>query len=292
MYYKTLPYRVFNTANILLLALISVACLLPLVHILAVSFSSKGPAEANIIGLWPIGFTVDAYLQTFENGRFLNATWVSMQRVFIGTALGMIITLLTAYPLSKMESSFKGRTAYTWLFVFTMLFNGGLIPTYVLIQKLGLIDSIWSLILPAAVSAWNIILMLNFFKSVPKELEEAALIDGANHFRTLLQIYIPVSMPAIATLSLFTMVLHWNSWFDGLIYLTSENKWPLSTLLQNIVVQEDFSKLAIKPDQLQLISNKTVKASQIFIGSLPILAVYPFLQRFFVKGIVLGAVKE
>ncbi|MFC5404130.1 carbohydrate ABC transporter permease [Cohnella soli] len=292
MYYKAPAYRVFYIINITLLLFSAVACILPLIHILAVSFSAKEPANANMVGLWPVGFNTDAYEQTFSNSNFLRSILVSVERVVLGTGIGMIVTILTAYPLSKIHSRFKGRTMYTWFFVFTMLFNGGLIPTYIVVQKMHLMNSIWALVLPGAVSAWNMILLLNFFKTVPKEMEEASLIDGASHFRTLLHIYLPISLPALATLSLFTMVGHWNSWFDGMIYITEARKWPLSTLLQTIVVTEDFSKINLRPEDVKLISNNTVKASQIFIGAIPILLVYPFLQKYFVKGMVLGAVKE
>jgi len=292
MYYKSPAYKVFYILNVIFLLLAAVACILPLIHILAVSFSAKEPANSNIVGLWPIGFNTDAYEQTFSNSNFLRSIVVSIERVALGTAIGMLVTVLTAYPLSKINARFKGRTAYTWFFVFTMLFNGGLIPTYIVIQKMHLMNSIWALVLPGAVSAWNTILLLNFFKTIPKEMEEAALIDGASHFKTLLYIYLPVSLPSLATLSLFTMVAHWNSWFDGMIYISEARKWPLSTLLQTIVVTEDFSKINLRPEDVKLISNSTVKASQIFIGALPILLVYPFLQKYFVKGMVLGAVKE
>ncbi|MBE9918095.1 carbohydrate ABC transporter permease [Paenibacillus donghaensis] len=292
MYYKSRSYKLFYAVNFAILLAASLACILPLVHILAVSFSAKEPANANLVGLWPIGFNTDAYAQTFSNTNFLRSMLVSVERVVLGTGIGMLVTVLTAYPLSKINTRFRGRAAYTWFFVFTMLFNGGLIPTYIVVQRLHLMNSIWALVLPGVVSAWNIVLLLNFFKTVPRELEEASLIDGANHFKTLLYIYVPISMPSLATLSLFTMVAHWNSWFDGMIYLTETKKWPLSTLLQTIVVTEDFSKINLQPEDVKLISNQTVKASQIFIGAIPILLVYPFLQKYFVKGMVLGAVKE
>ncbi|MBB6674030.1 carbohydrate ABC transporter permease [Cohnella nanjingensis] len=292
MYHKAPSYRVFYIINLAFLLISAVACILPLIHILAVSFSAKEPANANMVGLWPVGFNTDAYEQTFSNSNFLRSILVSVERVVLGTGIGMIVTILTAYPLSKVHSRFKGRTTYTWFFVFTMLFNGGLIPTYIIVQKMHLMNSIWALVLPGAVSAWNMVLLLNFFKTVPKEMEEASLIDGASHFKTLLHIYLPISLPALATLSLFTMVGHWNSWFDGMIYITEARKWPLSTLLQTIVVTEDFSKINLRPEDVKLISNNTVKASQIFIGAIPILLVYPFLQKYFVKGMVLGAVKE
>lgn len=291
MYYKNRTYKVFYFFNFVFLSIISVSCILPLVHIFAVSLSAQAPANANLVGLWPIGFNIEAYKHTLTNPNFMRSIIVSIERVVLGTAIGMIVTLLTAYPLSKIHLKLRGRTIYTWFFVFTMLFSGGLVPSYIVIQKLGLMNSLWALILPGAVSAWNIILMMNFFRTVPREIEEAATIDGANHFKLLIMIFLPLSLPAIATLSLFTMVAHWNSWFDGMIYIQQSSKWPLSTLLQTIVVTQDFSKINMRPEDVKLISNSTVKASQIFIGALPILLVYPFLQRFFIKGMVLGAVK-
>src|SRR5690606_21466059 len=163
--------------------------------------------------------------------------------------------------------------------VFTMLFSGGLVPSYIVVTKVGLINSIWALILPMAVNAFNLILLLNFFRTaVPKSLEEAAYMDGAGHFRILFSVYLPIAVPAIATVSLFTMVMHWNSWFDGMIYMTDSKKYPLSTFLQTIIVQQDFSKMSVDAETLRNLSQRTVKSAQIFIGALPMLIVYPFLQ--------------
>lgn len=292
MYYKTKGYRVFAGFNYALLAIISISCIIPLIHILAVSFSGKAAANANLVGLWPIDFTIEAYTKTLENENFVRSLWIAIQRTTLGTALSMFLIILAAYPLSKEAHKFKRRNIYTWFFVFTMLFSGGLIPMYILIQNLNLMNTLWALILPGAVSVWNLILLLNFFRGVPKELEEAAFIDGAGHLRTLFSIFLPISMPAIATLSLFSMVGHWNSWFDGMIYMMDHRNYPLATFLQTIIVQQDFSKVTVRPEDLENISQRTVKAAQLFIGMAPILLVYPFLQRFFVKGIVLGAVKE
>ncbi|MEK3901764.1 MULTISPECIES: carbohydrate ABC transporter permease [unclassified Paenibacillus] len=292
MYHKTKSYRIFTVFNYTLMIAISIMCLVPLIHVLAVSFSGKSAANANLVGLWPVDFTVDAYTKTVANENFTRSIWVTLQRTVLGTAFSMGIVLLAAYALSKDSARFRRRNLYIWLLVFTMLFSGGLVPMYILIQKLHLMNSLWVLILPGAVSVWNIILLLNFFRAVPKEMEEAAFIDGAGHFRTLFSVYLPVSMPAIATLSLFTIVGHWNSWFDGLLYMTDHRNYPLATFLQSVIVQQDFSKVTVRPEDLENISQRTVKAAQIFIGMAPILIVYPFLQRFFVKGIVLGAVKE
>ncbi len=292
MGYKSLGYRVFSIVNTCFLIFLSILCVLPLIHILAVSFSGKAAASANLVNLWPVDFTVDAFKETMVNKNFIRSIQVSTVRTILGTALFLFFTTLTAYPLSKDPKAFKGRSIYMWFFVFTMLFSGGLVPNYILITELGLRNSIWSLVLPGAVEVWSIIMLLNFFRGIPKELEEAALIDGASELVTMLKVYLPLSPPALATLSLFTMVGHWNSWFDGMIYLTDAKNYPLATLLQTIIVQLDFSKLNVDPKDIENISQRTVKAAQIFIGALPILLVYPFLQKYFVKGIVLGAVKE
>lgn len=292
MYYKTGPYRIFNIVNICLLTLLSLACIIPLVHVLAVSFSAKSAADANLVMLWPVDFSLEAYKKTINNPVFLHSIWVSVARTVLGTALTLLLAFLAAYPLSKEESAFKGRNIYSWLFVFTMIFNGGLVPFYIVIQKLHLMNSFWVLVLPGAVNVWLTILMLNFFRGVPKELEEAALIDGAGHFRTLFSIFLPVSLPAIATLALFSMVFHWNSWFDGLLYINNAKDHPLATFLQTVIIQKDMSSMSMSPAEFALLSQKTVSAAQIFIGALPILIVYPFLQKFFVKGLVMGSVKE
>lgn len=290
MYYKSSGYRIFYGLNIAFLIVISLACLFPLIHVLAVSFSSASAAAANLVTLWPVDFTLKSYEQTLSDSKFLDALLISVVRVALVLSLGMIVTVLTAYPLSKLN--LKGGKWIAWFFVFTMLFNGGLIPNYILILELGLMNSLWSLVLPSIVNVYNVILMLNFFRNIPKELEEAALIDGAGQLVTLFRIYLPISMPSIATIGLFIAVSQWNSWFDGLMYLSDASKWPLSTLLQNMLIVPDVTNGQMDAETLAQMSEKTIRASQIFIGALPILVVYPFLQRFFVKGIVLGAVKE
>lgn len=223
---------------------------------------------------------------------FLHSIWVSVKRTVLGTALTLLLAFLAAYPLSKEASVFRARNVYSWVFVFTMIFSGGLVPFYIVIQKLHLINSFWVLVLPGAVNVYLTILLLNFFRGIPKELEEAAFIDGAGHFRTLFSIFLPVSLPSIATLALFSMVFHWNSWFDGLLYLNNAKQFPLATFLQTVIVQKDMSTMSIDPKEVALLSQKTVNAAQIFIGAVPVLLVYPFLQKYFVKGLVMGSVKE
>ncbi|BDG47556.1 carbohydrate ABC transporter permease [Parageobacillus sp. KH3-4] len=292
-YQKSLSYKIFTIFNYFILALIALLCILPLIHILAVSFSGSAAATANIVGLWPVDFTLDAYKKTIGNENFVRALFNSFLRVILGTSISMAFMLCAAYSLSKSDYDFKGRKIYMWFFVFTMLFHGGLVPTYMVVTKLGLTDTIWALVLPSAINAFNLILLVNFFRtSVPKSLEEAAIIDGANHFTIFWRIYLPISVPAIATISLFTIVFHWNSWFDGMIYMSNVKHYPLSTFLQTIIVQQDFSKMSVDAETLKNLSERTVKSAQIFIAALPMLIIYPFVQKFFVKGIVLGAEKE
>ncbi|MDQ0343433.1 carbohydrate ABC transporter permease [Lederbergia wuyishanensis] len=293
MIYKSKSYQIFSMFNYLFLTIITFLCILPLIHVLAVSLSGSAAATANIVGLIPVDFTLDAYKKTIGNENFIRALGIGIYRVFLGTIVSMTLMTFAAYSLSKEDHDFKGRKYYVWFFVFTMLFSGGLVPSYIIVTKVGLMNSIWALILPVAVNAFNLILLLNFFRTaVPKSLEEAAYMDGAGHFRILFSIYLPVAIPALATVSLFTMVFHWNSWFDGMIYMTDSKKYPLSTFLQTIIVQQDYSKMSVDAETLRNLSQRTVKSAQIFIGALPMLIIYPFLQRYFVKGIVLGSEKE
>jgi putative aldouronate transport system permease protein len=292
MYYKTTGYRLFTVLNYCILLLAGILCILPIIHILAISFSASAPANSHLVGLWPVDFNIESYTKTLNNPNFLRAFVISLGRTALGTFMTMSVIILAGYALSKDSTVFKSRNIYAWYFVFTMLFTGGMIPSYIIVRNLHLMDTIWALVLPGAVQVFNMILLMNFFKATPKEMEEAALIDGAGHFTVLFRVYLPLAMPSIATLSLFSIVGNWNAWFDGLLYINNYRNYPLATFLQTIIVQQDFSKLNPDVNELKNISQRTVKAAQIFIGILPVLIVYPFLQRFFVKGIVLGAIKE
>lgn len=282
----------FSVANTFFLILVSFICILPLIHIIAVSFSSSTAAAAGYVKLWPVDFTLASYAYTASREAFWHSMLVSLERVAIGTPLNLLLTILVAYPLAKDSGSFRSRNIYAWIFFIPMLFHGGLIPWYTTIKQYHLLDTIWALILPGAVPIFSIVLLLNFFREVPKELAEAATIDGASHWTTLWKIYVPISMPALATLALFSMVEHWNSWFDGLLLMGDPNHYPLQSYIQTIVIQQNLSNMSRDEAlNLTLISDRTLKSSQIFLGSLPIILAYPFLQKYFVKGIVLGSVK-
>jgi putative aldouronate transport system permease protein len=285
--------KVFMIANVTILSILALSCLLPFIHLLAVSFSSPTAATAGDVSFWPIGFSLKAYGYVMAKRAFLLSLVVSFKRVFLGTTINMILVVITAYPLSKGIREFPLRTFFAWFFVFTMLFSGGLIPWYMVIKYTGLMDSIWALVIPGAVQVYSIVILLNFFRQLPKELEESAFLDGAGHLSVLFKILIPLSGPALATLLLFSIVEQWNSWFDGLILMNTPDKYPLQSYMQTIVVNMSSLFLnTVNSDMLKDISERTAKSAQILVGALPVLLVYPFLQKHFAKGLVLGSVKE
>jgi putative aldouronate transport system permease protein len=287
--------KLFVVFNTLLLTAVTLLGIIPFIHLLSISLSSNTAAMAGEVSLWPVGFSTDAYVYLGEKVEFFRSLWVSIKRVVLGTAVNMLLVFITAFPLSKSNSQFKFRTPYVWFFATTMFFGGGLIPTYIIVKNTGVIDSIWALILPGALNVWNMVLMLNFFRSIPRELDEAATIDGAGHLRVLWQIYLPVSLPSIATIGLFTIVGHWNAWFDGILYLNSPDKYPLQTYLSTLIMSINAQMTSLSIEQLKVMDNlseKTLRTAQIFMGALPIMLVYPFLQKYFVKGMTVGSVKE
>ena len=284
-----------KTADILIyltVIFMTMCCLFPLLNMVAISFSDKAAASANMVGLVPVDFTTSAYKTLLGESQFWVSFWISIKRVFLGTIINMILTILLAYPLSKPKREFKGHDVYMYIVIFAMLFSGGMIPIYLTIKSYGLLNSIWALILPGAVPVFNVILLMNFFKGVPKSLEEAAAIDGASKLTILLKIYLPISMPALATIILFCIVNHWNDFFSGLVYMNKTSMYPLQTYIQQLSV--DMSQIT-DPEQLKRfaqVSNKTLDAAKIVVSTIPLLIIYPFLQKYFVSGIVIGAVKE
>jgi putative aldouronate transport system permease protein len=219
----------------------------------------------------------------------------SLVRVLVGVSVNMAITILTAYPLSKAKNVFKGRTFFAWFFVITMLVGGGMIPTFLMVTWTGIRNTIWALILPGALPVYNMVIMLNFFRQIPHELEESAVLDGASDFRILMQIFLPLSLPCIATLTIFLTVGHWNDWFSGMVYMDRINNYPLATYLHNVLQRPNFDQIATmtheERSRMLQISPRTLINAQITMSTLPIIMIYPFLQRFFVKGLTLGSLK-
>ena len=222
------------------------------------------------------------------------ALWISIQRVVLGVAVNLVLMIITAYPLSKSKQKLAGRNIYMAFFVITMIINGGLIPTYILVVNLGLLNSIWSLILPGAVPVYNMIILMNFIRGLPEEIEEAALIDGAAPIVCLVRVLLPLLAPSLATVGLFSIVNHWNDWFSGIIYMQDSSRYPLQTYLQTLLRDfEEIIRLA-QGDYSQIVSMmnaRTGRAAQLFLGALPILLIYPLLQKHFTTGLVLGSVK-
>lgn len=283
--------RPTDIALLVAMLLITLLCLLPIVYIVSLSLSGKSAAAAGLVTLFPVDFTFYSYEYMLGDHRFFEAFGVSVKRVLIGGLINFVLTVLMAFPLAKERSEFKSRNVYVWIIVFTMMFNGGLIPWYMVVKNLHLIDTIWALTLPGAVPIFNVILLMNFFRNQPKEINEAAVVDGAGPWRMLLSVAVPLALPAIATVTLFSIVNHWNAFFDGLILINKQSNIPLQTYIQQLVVQPVISNTTRAEDLIQF-SQRTFNAAKIVVTMIPILVIYPFLQKYFVTGITLGSVKE
>ncbi|MDO7907603.1 carbohydrate ABC transporter permease [Paenibacillus sp. JX-17] len=293
---NSLRNRIIDGSILAVLLLITLACLIPLIHTVAVSFSDKTAADAGQVLLTPIKTTTASYEKVLEDTQFFKAFWISVKRVLLGGLLNFVLTIMMAYGLSRDPKQFRMRNVYMWFLVFTMLFSGGIVPWFMTIKAYGLLDSIWALVLPHAVQVFNVILLMNFFRNLPKELNEAAEIDGAGPWYIMIRLFVPLSLPAIATVTLFSIVFHWNSFFDGLILMNKQEHYPLQTYIQTLVAQLSAQAMtSMSPEQLaqaMAVSNRTFNAAKIIISMIPILLIYPFIQRFFIHGITLGSVKE
>ncbi|MBS7577946.1 MULTISPECIES: carbohydrate ABC transporter permease [unclassified Enterococcus] len=278
--------------------LLSLSCLIPMLNVLALSMSSAQSVAANKVGLLPVDFTLAAYNKILDDQQFWRSFGISVFRVFAALILNLVLIVTMAYPLGKSQRVFRSRKIFMNLMIFAMLFSGGMIPTYLVVRNLGLLNSIWSLILPGAVPIGSVILVMNFFRGIPKSLEESALLDGANPWDVLWKIYIPMSMPSLATVSLFSIVGSWNDFMGGLIYMTSKENYPLMTYIQSLsinIAETIRNSANMSSDQLTsllAVSDRNLNAAKIVIAIVPLLVIYPFLQKYFVQGIVVGAVKE
>lgn len=291
---KTLGYRVATFFIYLFLILAAFLSLAPLLNTVAMSLSSPGAAGSGNVAFLPIGFTTAAYTKIMNDAAFWRAFGVSIERVLLGGSINIILVVLMAFPLSRTTKQFHARDRYMWIMVFTMLFSGGIVPSYMVISKLGLLNTIWALVLPGAVGVYNIILMMNFFRNIPSSLEEAAIMDGANPMTILLRIFLPISLPSLATITLFVVVGHWNSFFDGLIYINDQSKIPLQTYLQQLTLGKENMKQLTQEEMKSMrdLSSLSLNAAKILVSMVPILLIYPLMQRFLISGLVLGSVKE
>lgn len=287
--------KAFQVFNALFLTLVAVVCLLPLWHIACLSMSDKSAIAANAVTLWPVDFQITSYQHIFGDSSFLRAFLVSAGRVLLGTVLNLAILVLAAYPLSMEKEQFKGREVIMWFLYIPCFFGGGLIPTYLQMNSLGLVNNPWVLVINASLfSISNSILLMNFFRNIPKSISEAAAIDGAGHTQTLFYIFIPLAKASLATLLLFNVVGLWNEWFMGTIYLNDRDWYPLQTYLYN-KIQTQIDYVNMTKEQLEMaskLSDRSLQAAQIIVSTVPILISYPFVQKYFVTGIVVGSVKE
>jgi putative aldouronate transport system permease protein len=286
--------KIFNVINYVILITTGSVCLIPFINLLAISFSESGAIAAGRVVFWPVGFNTSSYEFAVSNGKFFPALFVSVKRIVLGVGINLLFMVMAAYPLSKTKQQFRARNIFMVYFVITMIIGGGLIPTYILVTKLKLLNTIWALVLPGALPVWTMVILMNFMRQMPQDIEEAAIVDGAGVWKRLFSILLPLLKPALATVSLFCAVWHWNDWFSGLIYMQSPANYPLQTYLQGLLVKMDELMRVAGADYMRVISMLSVRsgrAAQLFMGALPMMVLYPFLQKYFTKGLVMGSIK-
>lgn len=289
---KSWGERIFDTANVTFMLLISFVAMYPLVYVLLASLSDPTAVAAHRgIMLYPVGFTFEAYENVMKNPNILRSYMNTLIYVSAGTTINIFLTALGAYGLSRRDVMFKNTIMF--LIVFTMFFSGGIIPSYILVDKLGLMNTYFALLLPNAISAFNLIVMRTAFQGIPYSLDESARIDGANDWTILFRIVMPLSLPVVAVMILFYGVSHWNSWFGAMIYLQDRSLFPMQLILREILISNDTTSMTIDASAADVARiGQTIKYATIIIATVPVLMLYPFLQKYFVKGVMIGAIKE
>ncbi|MBB6632849.1 carbohydrate ABC transporter permease [Cohnella thailandensis] len=282
--------RWFSRVNALVLILVALLCLFPFYYVFIVSFASPAEVRQSVLLLFPKQWTADAYRYLFSTSAFPRATGVSLFLAIVGTACSLVITSMLSYGLSRKR--LKGRRVLLLMILLTTLFNPGIIPGYLVVRDLGMINSVWSLIIPVLTSGWYVLLMKGFFDSIPAALEEAALIDGCNDFGVWYRIVLPLSLSSLAAFGLFYAVAYWNTFFTAVLYINEPEKWPLQILLQNMLIDSSTALGGVTDSALQDVPSQSKKMAAIIVSTVPILLVYPFLQKHFAKGAMVGSVKE
>lgn len=285
----TFSEKCFSVFNYCFFILLGIITLLPFVNLIAKSLSSEAAVISGKVGLLPVGFQLDTYRYVLQNAMFLNALKTSVLVTVIGTLLSLTLTTVTAYPLSKVR--LRGRKWLLLMFVFTMLFSGGLIPTYLLMHNLHLVNTLPVLFLPGMVNVFNMLIIKNYFEGLPDALEESAKLDGAGHIRIMFYVMLPLSLPVLATIALFFAVQYWNDYFAAMIYITDPELKPLQLFLKELYVSSGGEFLKNNVDAALNTTPQSIQASSIMLATIPILVVYPFLQKYFVKGVLVGSVK-
>ncbi len=282
--------RVSDIVIMIIVGAAMLICLVPFLHIIAVSLSSKQEIISDRVTIFPRGWDWESYRIVFQDARMLKSMGLTIILTTVFTAVSMIMSICAAYPLTKTQ--LKGRSVFMMIIVFTMFFSGGLIPEYLLVKQLGLLDNMLSLILPGMISAFNLIILRSFFTSIPASLEESAYLDGSSHIGTLLRIVLPLSLPVLATLSLFYAVSRWNGFMDALFYISNSEMYPIQLKLYQVVMNSMVTDLTAQEGAAASeVVPEGLKAASIMFATLPILIVYPWLQRYFVSGVMIGAVK-
>lgn len=284
----TVGEKIWQAIVYFILIILALICLLPFLYVLAVSVTPESEVVRKGIVIIPESFTFLAYKEVFISHGIGQAYKITLFRTIVGTALNVLFTVLAAYPLSKKY--LPGRSTFLIFIVFTMMFSGGLIPTYLLIRSLGLLNSPWVLIIPHLISAFNLVIIKGFFEQLPAEIEESARVDGASELQSLWRIILPLSMPVLATISLFYAVGHWNSYFDAIVYLNDANLMPLQVVLRNILLNI-ASESAESMANSGTVSKFAVQMAAVIVTTVPILIVYPFMQKHFTKGVLMGSIK-
>ncbi len=290
MYKKlTAGDRIFYLVDYLLIGLVICITLYPFLFILSASISETGALGRGEVWLLPIGLNLEAYKLVMNDPKIWSGYYNTIWFVGIGTTINILMTTLTAYPLSRKK--FGARNVLMMFIAFTMFFSGGLVPSYLLVKTLGMINTRWAIVIPAAISTYNLIIMRTFFESIPESIHESATIDGCPEFKILLRIFLPLSLPVMAVMVLFYAVAHWNSYFSAMIYLNDEDKYPLQLWLRKILIQYEQNDILHDITEGRDVVGQSVRYATIIVSTVPILLVYPFLQKYFVKGVMIGAIK-
>ncbi|MCX7884498.1 MAG: carbohydrate ABC transporter permease [Caloramator sp.] len=285
--------RIFHVVNVILMIILMILMIYPFWYVIMYSLSKPELAMSGGAFLKPKGFTLDAYKMVFRNRSILYGLKTSLIVTIGGAGIGTLVSAMTAYPLSKKDM--PGKKIFTYLFLFTMFFGGGLVPEYLLLKKLHMLDTYWALFLPGCISVWNILVIKNFYKGIPDSLEESAKIDGASDLTVFFKIILPLSKPILATIALFLAVGFWNDFFGSIVYIFDKDKWSLQAVLREIITntQEAMTRqgITIRNENSSNVSQKTLTMATIMVTTIPILVVYPFVQKYFVKGTMIGSVK-
>lgn len=286
--------RIANSLIYIVVGLLAIMAILPFWNVLSISLSSRAAVEANVVSLWPVGLHFENYQHVLNRPQFTRSLLISVARVVFGVGLQLLVCMLTAYPLARETIDMPGRTLYKMFLIFGMLFSGGLIPYFLLLRDIRLLNTFAVLVVPTSLSIFHSILILNFFRGIPRELAEAAEIDGATHFDVLFRVYLPLSTPALMTVGLFAAVQHWNAWFDGLVFIRDAANRPLQSLLYSIVMQGGADAEAVwgTIGQVSNLTPRGLSGAMLLFAALPILIIYPYIQRYFTTGLTLGAIKQ